>query len=190
MQRIILSVVLLSATAAFAAETAPKADAPAGTRVEVQKSEARGGLQDMLDELWARLRQFGPKLGARETEKSTLVAGVRGAESTASSLEPYWKGDKTRDPAFIAEVGAFNAAQALAERGDYPAAAAAFEKFQKDYPASGLRPNADYAQALALVSGGDRVAGIARLKAFAEHNPAHPLAADAQRLLAQLKQAR
>jgi len=158
-------------------------------RVEVQKAEERSGLQYVLDEMWSRLRQYGPKLSARETEKTTVVAGVRGAESTASTLSPYWKGDKTKDPTYVAEIDAFNIAQALAERDDYPGAATAFEKFLKDYPASTLKPNAEFGMALA-VSGTDRDKGAARFKAFAEQHRAHPLAADAQRLVTQLGQAR
>lgn len=180
---------LLCIPAALAAEP-PRADARSpATRVEVQKAEERGALQNMLDEMWSRLRQYGPKLGAKDTEKGTLVAGVRGAEATTSSLEPYWKGDKTKDATFVAEVGAFNAAQALAERGDYKAATEAFDKFLKDYPASSLKPNAEFGLALA-VSGSDRAKGIAQLKAFADRHRAHPLAADAQGLVTQLVQGR
>jgi TolA-binding protein len=177
---------LLFIPAALAAES-PKADAPrTTTRVEVQKAEERSSLQGLLDEMWSRLRQYGPKLSVKETEKTTVVAGVRGAESTASTLTPYWKGDKTRDPAYVAEVSAFNDAQALAERADYPAAATAFEKFLKDYPASSLKPNAEFGLALA-VSGTDKVKGLVQLKAFAEQNRTHPFAADAQRLISQIE---
>ena len=177
---------LLFVPAALAAEP-HKTDAPRTTpRVEVQKAEERSGLQNVLDEMWSRLRQYGPNLSMKETEMTTVVAGVRGAESTASTLTPYWKGDKTKDPAYVAEVNAFNAAQTLAERDDYPAASAAFEKFLKDYPASSLKPNAEFGLALA-VSGSDRAKGVAQLKAFAEQHHAHPLAADAQRVASQIE---
>jgi TolA-binding protein len=173
---------LLFVPVALAADKATR-EAP---RVEIQKAEERSGLQSLLDEMWSRLRQYGPKLSVKETEKTTVVAGVRGAESTASTLTPYWKGDKTKDPAYVAEVNAFNGAQTLAERDDYPAAATAFEKFLKDYPASTLKPNAEFGLALA-VSGSDRAKGVAQLKAFAEQHHAHPLAADAQRVASQIE---
>ena len=176
---------LLFVPAALAADKAVR-ETP---RVEVQKAEERSGLQSLLDEMWSRLRQYGPKLSAKDSEKITVVAGVRGAESTASTLTPYWKGDKTRDPAYVAEVSALNGAQALAERGDYPAAATAFEKFLTEHAASSLKPNAEFGLALA-VSGSDRTKGAAQFKAFAEQHRTHPLAADAQRLAAQLAQAR
>jgi len=112
----------------------------------------------------------------------------RGAESTISPLIPYWKGDKINNPGYVAEVNAFNGAQTLAERDAYPAAAAAFEKFLKGYPASTLKPNAEFGLALA-VSGTDRAKGLAQLKAFAEKNRAHPFAADAQRAISQLEKA-
>jgi TolA-binding protein len=185
MQYTLLLAFLLFVPAALAAEL-PKADAP---RIEVLKAEERSGLQSLLDEMWSRLRQYGPKLSVKESEKTTVVAGVRGAESTASTLTPYWKGDKTRDPVFVAEVNAFNAAQTLAEHADYPAASTAFEKFLKDYPASTLKPNAEFGLALA-VSGSDRAKGLAQLKSFAEQNRTHPFAADAQRVISQLEKAR
>jgi TolA-binding protein len=181
----ILLASLLLIPAAWAADP-PRPD---GTRVEVQESGERSALQNLLDEMWSRLRQYGPKLSARESEGGTLVAGVRGKEATGSSLEPYWKGDKTKDPAFVAEVNAFSVAQALAERDDYPAAAAAFEKFLNDYPGSSLKANAEFGQALA-VSGVDRDRGLARLKAFAEQNRTHPFAADAVRVIGQLEKGR
>jgi len=158
-------------------------------RVEIQKPEERSGLQNLLDEMWSRLRQYGPKLSVKETEKTTVVAGVRGAESTTSTLTPYWKGDKTKDPAFVAEVNAFNGAQTLAERDDYPAATTAFEKFLKDYPASSLKPNAEFGLALAM-SGTDRAKGLAQLKIFTEQNRTHPLATDAQRVISQIEKLR
>jgi len=181
-----LLVSLLFVPVALAAEPL-KTEAPrTTTRVEVQKAEERSSLQSLLDEMWSRLRQYGPKLSAKETGTTTVVAGVRGAESTASALTPYWKGDKTKDPAYVAEVNAFNGAQTLAERGDYPAAATAFEKFLKDYPASSLKPNAEFGQALA-VSGTNRVKGLVQLKGFVEQNRTHPLAADAQRVISQIE---
>lgn len=188
MQYTLLLAFLLFVPAAPAVMAAEKA-AREAPRVEIQKAGERSGLQNLLDEMWSRLRQYGPKLSVKETEKTTVVAGVRGAESTASTLTPYWKGDKTRDPAFVAEVNAFNGAQTIAERDDYPAAAAAFEKFLKDYPASSLKPNAEFGLALA-VSGTDRAKGLAQLKTFAEQNRTHPFAADAQRAVSQLEKLR
>ena len=182
MQYTLLLASLLFVPAALAADKATR-ETP---RVEIQKAEERSGLQNVLDEMWSRLRQYGPKLSMKETGTSTVVAGVRGAESTASTLTPYWKGDKTKDPAYVAEVNAFNAAQALAERGNYPAAGAAFEKFLKDYPASSLKPNAEFGQALA-VSGTDRAKGLTQLKAFAEQNRTHPFATDALRVISQIE---
>lgn len=180
MKLVILLVVFLI-PAAMAADQAP--------RIEIQKAGERGGLQGLLDEMWSRLRQVGPKLSTREIEKTTVVAGVRGAESTTSTLSPYWKGDKTKSPAHVAEVSAFNGAQMLAERDDYPAASAAFERFIKDYPNSTFKPNAEFGLALAI-SGMDREKGLAQLRSFTEKNRTHPFAADAQRVISQLEKAR
>jgi len=178
MKHAFLLVTALLIPTTMAADKAP--------RVEILKAEERSGLQSLLDEMWSRLRQYGPKLSVKETEKTTVVAGVRGAESTTSTLTPYWKGDKTKDPAYVAEVNAFNGAQTLAERADYPAASAAFEQFLKDHPDSTFKPNAEFGLALAI-SGTDRVKGLVQLKAFAEKNRAHLFAADAQRVISQLE---
>jgi len=158
--------------------------AAAKPRVEIQKAEDGGGLKSLLDQVWARLRSYGPTASNDHPERNaTLVAGVRGAEVTSSALKPYWKGDKSNDPAFLEEVGAYNKAQGLADAGDLKGASAAFDGFLKTYPASTLKPNAVFALGLAYAGLGDKAKGLSFLKTFVKDYPTHPLAGDAGRLI-------
>lgn len=36
---------------------------------------------------------------------------IRGAETTTSLIKPYWKGDKTGDPEYVAELTRYTRAQ-------------------------------------------------------------------------------
>ena len=158
------------------------------TRVEVRKAGDAGSLRGMLDQVWARLRSYGPTASARDVAgQGTLVAGVRGAETTTSTLTPYWKGDKSQDPAYREEVGAYTRAQALADAGDLKQAATAFDAFLKTYPASSLKPNVQFAMGLSYAGMGDKTKGSAYLQSFVKDYPSHPLAADASRVLGELQ---
>lgn len=168
--------------AVLAAEPAPPKGASKGA--VVQRVEGASGLQRLLDEMWAKLRSYGPRLQGAESAQArdSQVAGVRGAESTTSTLSPYWKGDRSGDPAFVAEVNAYNRAQDLAESGNPAGAAQAFEEFLKAYPKSPLRPNAQFGLALAHGARGERAGANAALEVFVREHPNHPLVADARRL--------
>ena len=171
-----------SATAAEdAAQTKP--------RVEIQKVQDGGTLKGLLDQVWARLRTYGPNTSAYDSRanSATLVAGVRGAEATSSALKPYWKGDKTKDPAYAQEVEAYTKAQGLADVGDLKQAAVALDGFIKSYPASTLKPNAIFAAGLVYAGMGDKAKSSAMLQSFVKDYPDHPLVADAGKLLEEIR---
>lgn len=151
--------------------------------VTVVKKEEQSGFGGLLSRLWGKLRAVSPKMSSTESRSSTQVAGVRGAETTETALQPYWKDDKEADPAFVQQSNAFRAAQQLADSGSYQEAAAAFDKFNKDYPDSQLKPNAQFGRALSQLSGGDN-SGNTTLQQFVADYPQHPLTEDAKQLLA------
>ncbi len=193
MKRVVILSMMLAATA-FAAETVNTGNSatknkPDETKndhkpvVTVIKKEESNGFSGMLSRLWGKLRAVSPKVGAQESRAATQVAGVRGAETTESALQPYWKDDKEADPAFVQQSNAFRSAQQLADNGAYPASAAAFEKFCADYPDSPLKPNAQFGRALSQLSAGDN-GGQASLQQFINEYPQHPLVQDAKQLLA------
>lgn len=159
---------------------------PAKPTVEVKKLED-GGLKGLLDQMWAKLRRYGPDSRNRGEKTVTVVAGIRGAESTASSLNPYWKGDKTNDPAYIEELKAFNQAQGFAEGGDLKQAVTAFDAFLASHPDSSLKPNAQFALGLAYAGMAEKTKGVPVLQGFVKTYPKHPLAEDAGRVLAELQ---
>ena len=158
-------------------------------RVEIQKVEDGGTLKGLLDQVWARLRTYGPSASAYDprTSSTTLVAGVRGAETTSSTLKPYWKGDKTKDPAYAQEVAAYGQAQGLADAGDLKQAAVALDGFIKTYPASTLKPNAVFATGLVYAGLGDKARSSAMLQTFVKDYPDHPLVADAGKLMDEIR---
>lgn len=159
---------------------------PAKPTVEVKRVED-GGFKGLLDQMWAKLRRYGPDSRNRGEKAVTVVAGIRGAESTSSNLNPYWKGDKTNDPAYVEELKAFNQAQGFAEGGDLKQAASAFDAFLAAHPDSSLKPNAQFALGLAYAGMAEKVKGVPVLQSFVKTYPKHPLAEDAGRVLVELQ---
>ena len=169
--------------------TAAEDTAKTKPRVEIQKVEDGGTLKGLLDQVWARLRTYGPNTSAYDSRASTttLVAGVRGTEATSSALKPYWKGDKTKDPVYAQEVDAYTKAQGLADTGDLKQAAAALDGFIKTYPASTLKPNAVFAAGLVYAGLGDKAKSSVMLQTFVKDYPDHPLVADAGKLMEEIR---
>jgi len=181
---LLLAALFLVSTLAGAAEESNKPKA----KVEVKKVEEQSSFKSLLDQTWAKLRRYGPPSARDDASRQvTLVAGVRGAESTTSTLKPYWKGDKTNDPAYLNEVNAFNKAQAFANSGDFKQAATAFDGFLTGYPDSSLKPNAQFALGLAYAGVADKARGVSALQTFVQGHPKHPLASDANRVIAELQ---
>lgn len=96
--------------------------------------------------LWERLRKkielLTPK---KKITTTTAVGGVRGAQADADDV--YWKGEanQTID---ADELAAFKKGLSLADTGDLTGAQAAFADFEKKYPDSRLREDAEAALAL------------------------------------------
>ncbi len=181
---LLLAVLFLIPTLSGAAEEGNKAK----TKVEVKKVEEQSGFRSLLEQTWAKLRRYGPPSARDDSNKQvTLVAGVRGAETTTSTLKPYWKGDKTNDPSYLNEVNAFNKAQGLANSGDFKQAATAFDAFLTTYPDSTLKPNAQFALGLAYAGIPEKAKGVSILQTFVQTNPKHPLTGDANRVIAELQ---
>ena len=183
------TIVVLSLIGLLPLGTSAAEDAKTKPRVEIQKVEDGGALKGLLDQVWARLRTYGPNTSAYnpQVNSATLVAGVRGTEATSSALKPYWKGDKTKDPVYAQEVSAYNKAQGLADAGDLKQAAAALDGFIKTYPASTLKPNAVFAAGLVYVGMGDKAKSSVMLQTFVKDYPDHPLVADAGKLMDEIR---
>ncbi len=184
MKQIIAIVLLTLLTAgAFAAESAVIPASAAAGKAQPE-SRFKGAVFDALRNLSAML----PKQNNRNADpRQSATMGIRGSETTASLINPYWKDDKADDPAFQAEVHDYSAAQQLLEEGQLKEAETAFNAFIQAHPASDLLPNARFGLGLALAAQGDKKKGGEAMTAFARDYPQHPLAADAQKVAAELK---
>jgi len=151
------------------------------------KTEQNGVFKGLLYKVWGKLRALSPSAPSRNHNRATATAGIRGAETTESLLDPYWMGDKTNDPDYVKELTTYASAQQLAEKGDLPAAVKALSAFIEQYDKSDLKPNAQFALGLSYGGMGQNDPGIKALQEFVDDNPKHPLVADAKQVIQELK---
>ncbi len=184
------TVMVLGLLVAFSVQTAAaeSGDRAASSREKVVVKSEHSVFKGLFYKVWGHLRSLNPRLRNGKDRKRTVVTmGVRGAETTTSIIEPYWKGDKTRDENFIAQLTEYTRAQELAETGDLQAAIDALNRFLEKYQDSELEPNARFALGLSQGSLGNRQAGIESLQGFIDQYPSHPLVGDARRIIEALR---
>ncbi len=178
----IIILLLVFAIPAYAADV--KQD---GQSTVIIKKENASVFKGLLYKVWGRLRALNPQLKTNKTRnRSVATMGIRGAETTTTLINPYWKGDKTDDPEYIAELTRYTKAQQYAEDGDLNKAITALNAFLDDYSDSELKPNAQFALGLSQGGSGDVVASKKTLNLFIEDNPKHPLVLDARQVIAEL----
>jgi len=154
----------------------------------VVKTENTSVFKGLLYQVWGRLRALNPQLETNKTRnRSVATMGIRGAETTTSLIEPYWKGDKTDDPEYVAELMRYTEAQQYADDGDLQKAVTALNAFLEEYKESDLRPNAQFALGISQGGMGNVIASKKTLQTFVNNNPKHPLIADAKLVIAELK---
>lgn len=153
----------------------------------VVQQEQQSVFKGLLYQVWGKLRTLSPKASNRNQNRAVVTAGVRGAETTDSLINPYWKGDKTDDPDYIKELTEFNSAHQLAENGDLPSAVKALSAFISAYDNSDLKPNAQFALGISYGGMGNAKSGVNTLNAFVKENPNHPMVADAKQVIAELQ---
>lgn len=153
----------------------------------VVKTETNSTFKGLLYKVWGRLRALNPQLKTNKTrDRSVATMGIRGAETTSSIIEPYWKGDKTDDPEYIVELTQYTKAQQYAEDGDLQKAVTALDAFLHEYDNSDLKPNAQFALGISQGGMGDISASKKTLQTFVNDNPKHPLVADAKQVIAEI----
>lgn len=185
MKKLLLVMVMCVVSVSVSAvENQQQRQQPNRVIVKENKSIFKG----LLYRVWSRLRTFSPQLQKKNTRKYGIATmGVRGAETTATLIEPYWKGDKSEDPLYIEQLTDYTNAQQLAETGKLEAAVKAFNAFIKNYGDSDLLPNAQFALGLSQGGLGDIDASIDSLESFIDDNPEHPLVIDAKQVIAEFK---
>jgi TolA-binding protein len=152
--------------------------------VEIQVIKEESAVKRLFNRMWSKLMGYvGRSERATTAAGRTLIAGVRGAESTTSGLQPYWKGDRSEDPDYIKEVDTFLDAMELADAGKFEQATGALNAFSDSYPNSSLGPNVQFALGLAYGQLGKNAKGVAALESFARRYPEHPLVSDATELI-------
>lgn len=91
---LILLFLFTVSTTAFSAE-----DEKQGANIVIVKTESKSSFKGFLYKVWGRLRALNPLLKTNKTRnRSVVTMGIRGAETTTSLIEPYWKGDQTDNP--------------------------------------------------------------------------------------------
>ncbi len=154
------------------------------TSVEIQVTEEQSAAKRLFSRMWSKLRGYVGRPGQSTSAGGrTLIAGVRGAESTASGLQPYWKDDRSEDPDYIREVDTFFGAMELADAGKFENATGVLNAFSNSYPDSTLNPNVQFALGLAYGQLGKNTEGVAALESFTSRYPEHPLVSDATELI-------
>ena len=152
--------------------------------VGIQVVDEDRKVKRLFSRMWSKLRGYvGRSAQSTIAGGRTLIAGVRGAESTTSGLQPYWKGDRSEDPDYIEEVDTFLDAMELADAGKFEQATGALNAFSDSYPDSSLNPNVQFALGLACGQLGKNAEGVAALESFAKRYPEHPLVSDAKELI-------
>ena len=172
---------------AFAAPCFADGDAKNQSGSIVIKKESHSVFKGLLYQVWGRLRALNPQLETNKTRsRSVATMGIRGAETTTSIIEPYWKGDITDDEEYVTELTRYTKAQQYAEDGELKKAVAELSSFLKDYENSELKPNAQFALAVSQGGLGDIAASKKTLEEFVDDNPGHPLVADAKQVISEL----
>lgn len=153
----------------------------------VYKNESTSVFKGLLYQVWGRLRSLNPQLETNKTrQRSVATMGIRGAETTSSIIEPYWKGDKTEDKEYVAELTKYTRAQQFAEDGDLDKAVVELSAFLEEYQDSALKPNAQFALAISQGGLGDTGNSKRTLEDFVDDNPGHPLVSDAKQVMSSL----
>lgn len=147
------------------------------------ENESHSIFTGLFRSVWAHLKSLNPKDGESASGEVLYTAGIRGAESTDTLLQPYWKGDLTRDEAFQAELQQYSLAQLKMDRGELESAIEQFDGFLEQYTDSSLRPNALMGKGLSLAGIGNKDQSVATLRLFVTENPNHPLADDAEKVI-------
>ncbi|MBL4762994.1 MAG: hypothetical protein JKY93_09895 [Gammaproteobacteria bacterium] len=178
---VFISLFLLS-THIYAAEAVEKGAASS----VIKKTHTTSGFKGLLNSIWRKLRAVNPRPAPRKGTQVVYTAGIRGAETTTTLFQPYWKDDKTADKAYLAELSSFSAAQKLADADKLAQAGSAFDQFLTSYPDSLLRPNALFAKG--MTSAGLSHAKLSKqaFTKFIDENPAHPLVPDAKQIISML----
>jgi hypothetical protein len=163
--------------------TAPVQAQDSATIVETKSHSVFKGF---FQSVWVRLKSLNPTMKESANSEVVYTAGIRGAESTDTLLQPYWKGDMTQDAEFQAELRQYSLAQLKMDRGELESAVKSYDSFLDAYAQSNLRPNALFGKSISLAGLGETQQSLSTMQLFVSENPNHPLHDDALKIIEQL----
>lgn len=152
----------------------------------IKQTQTHNVFKGFLLSIWGRFKTFNPHNKQIAKSSTVYTAGIRGAESTGTLLQPYWKDDLTNDPVFQKELKMYGKALTYMDNGNLKEANKALGKFLSTYPSSSLKPNALFAQGISYAGIGNSAKASSILKQFIKDYSAHPLAVDAKDILKKL----
>lgn len=182
MKRVLLLIVLLVPAYANSVESVESSSS------SIQKSENKSVFKGLLYKVWSKFKALSPKDVSKNKPRHRVVtAGIRGAETTSSTLQPYWKDDRSNDKQFIKQLQDFAHAQSMMDEGRLEDSNQAFNSFVEHYPGSDLRANARFAIGLALGGMGQNTQSVEVFQGFIKEYPDHPLTTEAKVVIAEFK---
>ena len=136
----------------------------------------------LLNNVWGRLRALNSQYTTgRAPGDGVAIIGIRGARLSTANTKPE---DDTADNLDNnEELAQFIRAQQYAESGQLDLAVSELEAFIDKYTGSELRPNALFAMGVSQASLGENESSRWTFVDFIDEYPAHPLTADAERIL-------
>ncbi len=155
--------------------------------VKQTTAEPHNVFKGLMLKVWYKLRAVNPKQNRSAKSDIVYTAGIRGAEATDTLIQPYWKGDLSKDENFQKELKAFTDAQQLLDNGKLTESVQAFEKFLESYPDSNLSANALFAKSLSDAGLGKTQQAADGMQKFIDRYPSHPLVGDAKQIIEHLK---
>lgn len=153
----------------------------------IKETQTHNVFKGALLSIWGRFKSFNPHAKQNARSATVYTAGVRGAESTGTLIQPYWKDDLTQDKAFQDELKLFGEAITHLDNGSLTEATTTLEEFLSSYSSSSLKPNALFAEGISYAGLGNNQRSIQSLDLFVKEFPLHPLSDDAKLLMQQLK---
>jgi len=153
----------------------------AETNEIVQASEE--SVADYFGRFWSRIKAM-TTVSSSGSNRTTAVAGLRGAEQDSDELSPYWKGDVPQSTA--PDQVAFTAIGELIEKNDFAAAEEALMGFRQTHDKSPLRPHAEMTLAICQMQQGHKSSAKATLDGFLKEYGDHDLAPQAKAMMAMI----
>lgn len=153
----------------------------------IEETQTHNIFKGALLSIWSKFKSFNPHNNQVAKSKTVYTAGIRGAESTGTLLQPYWKDDLTNDPVFKHELSQYGKALAHLDNGDLKKANDSLNLFVLSFPKSSLKPNALFAQGMSLAGLNKKDNALQVLQTFIKDFPTHPLANDAKTVINEIK---